>query len=97
MIERRSGSVVITASANALEAGQYTARYVGAKRGLIGLMRNIALELAPYGIRCNAVSPGAVQTPMTNHQRAWDMFAGHPDGTEEDMTEGRLHEEIHGC
>ena len=41
---------------------QYTARYVAARHGLIGLMRNIALELAPYGIRCNAVSPGAVQT-----------------------------------
>jgi NAD(P)-dependent dehydrogenase (short-subunit alcohol dehydrogenase family) len=39
-------------------------------------MRNVALELAPYGIRCNAISPGAVKTPMTNHQDAWDMFAG---------------------
>ena len=27
---------------------------------------------------------------MTNHQRAWDMFAGHPDSTEEDMTEARV-------
>src|SRR5215471_13827431 len=87
MIERRSGSIVITASVNALEAGQYTAHYVAAKHGLIGLMRNVALELAPYGIRCNAISPGAVKTPMTNHQAAWDMFAGHPGGTEEDMTE----------
>src|SRR6201996_2689610 len=91
MIERRSGSIVITASVNALEAGQYTAHYVAAKHGLIGLMRNIALELAPYGIRCNAISPGAVKTPMTNHQRAWDMFAGHPGGTEEDMTEAGHH------
>ena len=41
-------------------------------------MRNIALELAPDGIRCNAISPGAVNTPMTNHQGAWDMFAGLP-------------------
>ena len=55
-------------------------------------MRNIALELAPDGIRCNAISPGAVNTPMTNHQGAWDMFAGYPGarppgGTEEDMTD----------
>ena len=91
MIERRSGSIVIIASVNALEAGQYTAHYVAAKHGLIGLMRNIALELAPYGIRCNAISPGAVKTPMTNHQGAWDMFAGHPGGTEEDMTEAGHH------
>jgi SDR family mycofactocin-dependent oxidoreductase len=91
MIERRSGSIVIIASVNALEAGQYTAHYAAAKHGLIGLMRNVALELAPYGIRCNAISPGAVKTPMTNHQGAWDMFAGHPGGTEEDMTEAGHH------
>jgi SDR family mycofactocin-dependent oxidoreductase len=91
MISRRSGSIVITASVNALEAGQFTAHYVAAKHGLIGLMRNIALELAPYGIRCNAISPGAIKTPMTSHQRAWDMFAGHPGGTEEDMTEAGHH------
>jgi SDR family mycofactocin-dependent oxidoreductase len=91
MIERRSGSIVIIASVNALEAGQYTAHYVAAKHGLIGLMRNVALELAPYGVRCNAICPGAVKTPMTNHQGAWDMFAGHPGGTEEDMTEAGHH------
>jgi NAD(P)-dependent dehydrogenase (short-subunit alcohol dehydrogenase family) len=91
MIERRGGSIVIIASVNALEAGQNTAHYVAAKHGLIGLTRNIALELAPYGIRCNAISPGAVKTPMTSHQRAWDMFAGHPGGTEDDMTEAGHH------
>jgi len=91
MIGRRSGSIVITASVNALEAGQYTAHYVAAKHGLIGLMKNIALELAPYGIRCNAISPGAIKTAMTSHQGALDMFAGHPGGTEADMTEAGHH------
>jgi SDR family mycofactocin-dependent oxidoreductase len=91
MIERRSGSIVITASVNALEAGQSTAHYVAAKHGLIGLMRNLALELAPYGIRCNAVSPGAIKTAMTNHQGMWDLLAGHPGGTEADMDEGGFH------
>ena len=91
MIERRAGSIVLIASVNALEAGQYTAHYVAAKHGVIGLMRNIALELAPYGIRCNAISPGAIKTPMTSHQGALDMFAGHPGGTDEDMTEAGHH------
>jgi SDR family mycofactocin-dependent oxidoreductase len=91
MIERRAGSIVIIASVNALEAGQYTAHYVAAKHGLIGLMRNIALELAPYGIRCNAISPGAIKTPMTSHQGALDLFAGHPGGTEDDMAEAGHH------
>ncbi len=91
MIERRAGSIVVIASVNALEAGQYTAHYVAAKHGVIGLMKNIALELAPYGIRCNAISPGAIKTPMTSHQGALDMFAGHPGGTEDDMTEAGHH------
>lgn len=91
MIERRTGSIVIIASVNGLEAGQYTAHYVAAKHGVIGLMKNIALELAPYGIRCNAISPGAIKTPMTSHQGALDMFAGHPGGTEDDMTEAGHH------
>ena len=91
MIERGSGSIVITASVNGLEAGQQTAHYVAAKHGVIGLMKNIALELAPHGIRCNAISPGAINTPMTNHQAGWDLFAGHPGGTEDDMTEAGYH------
>jgi len=91
MIERGSGSIVVISSVNGLEAGQVTAHYVAAKHGLIGLMKNIALELAPHGIRCNAISPGAVKTPMTSHQGALDLFAGHPGGTDEDMTEAGHH------
>ena len=91
MIERQSGSIVITSSTNGLEAGQNYAHYVAAKHGVIGLMKNIALELAPYGIRCNSINPGAIRTPMTDHQGAWDMFAGHPGGTEADLIEGGYH------
>ncbi len=68
MIERRSGSIVITSSVNGLEPGMNYAHYVTAKHGVIGLMKNIALELAPYGIRCNSINPGAIKTPMTDHQ-----------------------------
>jgi NAD(P)-dependent dehydrogenase (short-subunit alcohol dehydrogenase family) len=91
MIERRSGSIVITSSTNGIEPGLNYAHDVAAKHGVIGLMKNIALELAPYGIRCNSINPGAIRTPMTDHQGAWDMFAGHPGGTEEDLIEGGYH------
>jgi SDR family mycofactocin-dependent oxidoreductase len=91
MIERGSGSIVITSSTNGWEAGLNYAHYVAAKHGVIGLMKNIALELAPHGIRCNSISPGAIKTPMTDHQGAWDMFAGHEGGTEQDMMEGGYH------
>jgi SDR family mycofactocin-dependent oxidoreductase len=87
MIERQSGSIVITSSMNGLEAGVDYAHYISAKHGAIGLAKSIALELGPHGIRCNCVCPGAIKTGMVNHQAAWDMFAGHPGATEEEMME----------
>jgi SDR family mycofactocin-dependent oxidoreductase len=91
MISRQTGSIVITSSVNGLEPGPQYAHYVAAKHGVIGLMKAIALELAPHGIRCNAVSPGAIRTPMTDHQASWNMLAGHDHGTTEDMIDGGYH------
>ena len=97
MIERQSGSIVIISSAAGLEPALNYAHYAAAKHGVIGLMKTIALELAPYGIRCNAISPGAINTPMNNHQDAWDLFAGHPGGTGQDRTEvGRAYAALKG-
>ncbi|MCW2495272.1 mycofactocin-coupled SDR family oxidoreductase [Jatrophihabitans sp.] len=84
MIERGSGSIVIISSVNGIEPGRDYAHYVAAKHGVIGLMKNIARELAPYGVRCNSVAPGAIETPMNQHQAAWDMVAGHPGGTQDE-------------
>ncbi|TCN42446.1 SDR family mycofactocin-dependent oxidoreductase [Rhodococcus sp. SMB37] len=91
MIDRQMGSIVITSSVNGLEPGMDYAHYVSSKHGVIGLMKNIALELAPHGVRCNSINPGAIRTPMTDHQGAWDMFAGHEGGTEAEMIEGGYH------
>ncbi|WP_232667726.1 mycofactocin-coupled SDR family oxidoreductase [Pseudonocardia sp. TRM90224] len=87
MIERGSGSIVITSSANGIEPGPNNAHYVAAKHGVLGLMKNIALELGPHGVRCNAISPGATRTPMTDFQAARDIFAGHEGGTEAELME----------
>ncbi|MFZ2177042.1 MAG: mycofactocin-coupled SDR family oxidoreductase [Rhodococcus sp. (in: high G+C Gram-positive bacteria)] len=91
MIERQSGSIVITSSVNGLEPGVNYSHYVASKHGVIGLMKNIALELAPHGVRCNSINPGAILTPMTDHQGARDMFAGHEGGTQEELFEGGYH------
>jgi SDR family mycofactocin-dependent oxidoreductase len=91
MIERRAGSIVITASINGIEPGEPFSHYVAAKHGVLGLMKSIALELGPYGIRCNAVSPGPVDTPMTDQQAVWDWVAGHDGATRDDMIEAGHH------
>jgi len=85
MIERQAGSIVLTASINGLEGGPTYSHYAASKHGVLGFMKSVALELAPYGIRCNALCPGPTRTPMTDHKAAWDLFAGHPAGTEADM------------
>lgn len=64
MIERRRGAIV-TVSSNAsavprVDLGVYAAT----KAAATALTRSLGLELAPFGIRCNVVSPGSTNTPM---------------------------------
>ncbi len=58
-----SGSVIITSST----AGQYgypnRSPYAAAKWGMVGLGKTLAMELGPYGVRCNVICPGAVEGP----------------------------------
>ncbi len=57
-------SVVFISSAAALKAGTRSASYDASKAALAALMRNVALEGAPRGIRSNIVAPGLVDTPL---------------------------------
>jgi SDR family mycofactocin-dependent oxidoreductase len=84
MMERKSGSMVLISSINGVEPGPNYAHYTAAKHGVLGLMRAAALELAPHGIRCNAVLPGIINTPQNMWQGALDMMTGHPGGTMEE-------------
>jgi NAD(P)-dependent dehydrogenase (short-subunit alcohol dehydrogenase family) len=60
MIERRSGSVIAITSANGKRPLYGRTPYAAAKLGLVGLVRTLAPELGPYGVRANTVCPGAV-------------------------------------
>jgi SDR family mycofactocin-dependent oxidoreductase len=84
MMERLAGSIVLVSSINGLECGPGYAHYAASKHGVLGFMKSAAIELGGYGIRVNALCPGPTLTPMVNHQAAWDLFAGHPGGTQEE-------------
>ncbi|WP_155056564.1 SDR family NAD(P)-dependent oxidoreductase [Streptomyces blattellae] len=60
------GTIVNTASYTGLTGMAYVGAYSATKHAIVGLTRVAALELAPKGIRVNAVCPGAVDTPMSN-------------------------------
>jgi NAD(P)-dependent dehydrogenase (short-subunit alcohol dehydrogenase family) len=69
MIERgKGGSIVLTASTRAFITVPDACAYSASKGAVIALMRGLALEGAPHGIRANAVLPGAIQTPMLDRE-----------------------------
>ncbi|MEC7290806.1 MAG: 3-hydroxybutyrate dehydrogenase [Pseudomonadota bacterium] len=70
MKEKGWGRIINTASAHALVASPYKSAYVAAKHGIAGLTKVVALEGAEHGIRCNAICPGYVYTPLVEGQVA---------------------------
>ena len=65
MAEQKSGAIVNTASVAGV-VGNGGAAYVASKGAVIALTKNVALRMASIGVRCNAVCPGTVNTPMTS-------------------------------
>ncbi|WP_020575940.1 SDR family NAD(P)-dependent oxidoreductase [Actinopolymorpha alba] len=66
MIERRQGSIVNIASVHSKLTTQGMFPYAACKSGLVGMTRSLALDMAPHGIRVNAVSPGYVRTRLVD-------------------------------
>ena len=74
MLAAGGGSIVFTASTNALVGYRYYADYNASKAGLVALTRSLALEWAPT-VRVNAVCPGYVLTPMQEAEYTPEMLA----------------------
>lgn len=62
MIPNRRGSIITTASVCAVIGGMGSHAYTSSKHGVLGLMRNTAIDLGRYGVRVNCVSPHLVAT-----------------------------------
>ncbi len=69
-ISRRKGVIINISSVAATRPGRGQALYAASKGALESLTKALATELAPRGIRVNAVSPGIIETDMTAELRA---------------------------
>lgn len=62
-----SGSIISMSSVAGVTGGLAPHAYTAAKHAVVGLTRNLAAELGPYGVRANCVAPYSVATPMVAH------------------------------
>ncbi len=63
MKAQKSGAIIVTSSTAGQHGYPFRAPYAAAKWAVIGLMKTLAMELGPFGIRANAICPGAVEGP----------------------------------
>lgn len=67
MHEQGSGYVVNTASVGGIRGVGNQSGYAAAKHGVVGLTRNSGVEYGQFGVRVNAIAPGAIWTPMVEN------------------------------
>lgn len=84
MIRQQSGSIINTASVNGTRAGYITLTYATAKAAVIHMTKCVAVELGPYGVRVNSLSPGPVITGIFAKARGID-----PDVADRDTEAAR--------
>ena len=76
MLERdEGGSLIFISSGLGLKGLPEASHYAAAKHGVVGLMRSLALELAPRFIRANTVHPAGTNTPMAHNDMHYRRFA----------------------
>src|SRR5918996_3074289 len=71
MIAQRRGGAIVNVASTAVRGAVRGVHYSASKSGVVGMTRAMALELAPYGIRVNAVAPGLTDTAQPRY--------GHPE------------------
>jgi NAD(P)-dependent dehydrogenase (short-subunit alcohol dehydrogenase family) len=91
MKNQKSGAIVNISSDIAFSGSENRSAYAAAKAGVLGLTKTLALELATFGVRVNAVAPGRIATPRVRaaySDQEWEesnkrIPTGHPGGPED--------------
>jgi 3-oxoacyl-[acyl-carrier protein] reductase len=94
MKNQKSGTIVNISSDIAFSGSENRSAYAAAKAGVLGLTKTLALELATFGVRVNAVAPGRIATPRVRaaySDQEWEesnkrIPTGHP-GAPDDVAE----------
>ena len=84
MMERRRGSIIALGGQAAITGRPGTVSVTAAKTGLLGLVRAIAAEMAPYNIRANLVNPGSTDTERRNPEW-YPEFQDVPRGSQDHL------------
>lgn len=79
-LRAKEGCIINISSVSGLMGNAGQCNYSASKAGLIGLTKSVAKELAPRGIRCNAIAPGFIRTDMTGTQENNPLLAMIPLG-----------------
>lgn len=82
--ERGAGSVVFVSSIAGIKGIEHLGAYAASKHGVIGLMRTLAVELAPEHIRVNAVCPSNVGTDILHNESTYQLFR--PEGERDEAS-----------
>ncbi|XP_023733096.1 short chain aldehyde dehydrogenase 1 [Lactuca sativa] len=75
MIPARRGVILFTSSSASVVSGESPHSYTVSKHAVVGLMKNLCVELGQYGIRVNCISPGSVSTPLLTNAMGLEKAA----------------------
>ncbi|CAN1138186.1 Short chain aldehyde dehydrogenase 1 [Linum perenne] len=93
MVPRKSGTILFTASSVTETYGNAPHPYTASKAAVVGLMKNLCVELGVHGIRVNSISPDGVPTPMAMNLMGMDRKAIQALGSERASLKGTVLDE----
>lgn len=90
MCARKEGAIVTSGSDYSIVGHVHGSGYAAAKAGIYSLTKSLALEFAPYNIRCNSVGPGPIETPLIRKAMSDEQWARHKAQRGERVPMGRM-------